>query len=117
MPQFLVAIHRPDDYQPSLEDETMMSDIHALNRDMEAAGVRVLALGLQPAAKARSLRKQPDGDVLVTDGPYLEAKEHVGGFWLLQCADMNEAVEWGRKAVTACRAPVEVREFFQRPGK
>jgi hypothetical protein len=48
---------------------------------------------------------------LITDGPYIETKEHIGGFWVLECADMDEAVEWGRKAVIACRAPVEVRQF------
>jgi hypothetical protein len=52
--------------------------------------------------------------VRVTDGPYLETKEHIGGFWLLKCANMDEALAWGRKAVVACRAPVEVREFLGR---
>ena len=113
--QYLVAIHHPDTYQPSLEDEAMMQKIHFLNEEMEAAGVRTFAGGLQPAAKAKSLRAQPGGEVLLTDGPYLEAKEHVGGFWLLECADLDAALEWGRKAVVACRAPVEVREFLQMP--
>jgi hypothetical protein len=62
--------------------------------------------------KAKSLRAQADGSVLVTDGPYLETKEHVGGFWLLDVADQDEALEWGRKAVFACRAPVEVRPLY-----
>jgi hypothetical protein len=53
--------------------------------------------------------------LLTTDGPYLEAKEHVGGFWILECADLEQALAWGRKAVVACRAPVEVREFFAQP--
>ena len=64
-----------------------------------------------PASMARSLRAQPDGKVLITDGPYLETKEHIGGFWVLEAADMNEALAWGRKAAVACRAPVEVRPF------
>jgi hypothetical protein len=51
--------------------------------------------------------------VLITDGPYLETKEHVGGFWILEVADMDEALAWARKAVVACRAPVEVRSFFR----
>ncbi len=55
---------------------------------------------------------QPDGKVLVTDGPYLETKEHVGGFWILEAANLDEALAWGRKAVVACRAPVEVGSFF-----
>ena len=64
------------------------------------------------ARSAKSLRAQPNGEVLITDGPYLEAKEHVGGFWVVEAADMEEALAWGRgrKAVVACRAPVEVRQ-------
>ncbi len=113
MTQYLIAIHHPDDYDPSLEGEEMERDIDVLNQEMQAAGVRVFAGGLQPAAKAKSLRAQPNGEVLITDGPYLEAKEHVGGFWLLEAVDMDEALAWGRKAAVACRAPVEVREFIR----
>jgi hypothetical protein len=110
--KYLVAIHHPDDYDPFVaEDKKMERDIDALNEEMIAAGVRVFAGGLHSASKAKSLRAQPDGKVLITDGPYLETKEHVGGFWLLEAADMDEALEWGRKAVIACRAPVEVRQF------
>jgi hypothetical protein len=116
MSQYLVAIHHHDGYVPSLEDASMMEDIHALNREMIAAGVRKFAGGLADAAKtAKSLRAQPDGKVVITDGPYLEAKEHVGGFWILEAADMDEALEWGRKAVVACRAPAEVRPFLSMP--
>ena len=115
MPQYLVAIHHPDDYKPSLEDEAMVGDIHALNREMIAAGVRNFAGGLGPASTAKSLRAKPDGGVLITDGPYLETKEHVGGFWILECADMDQALAWARKAVVACRTPVEVREIFFKP--
>jgi hypothetical protein len=114
MKQFLVAIHHPDDYDPSVEDETMVRDIDMLNEEMEAAGVRFFAGGLHPASSAKALRTMPGGKVLVTDGPYLETKEHVGGFWILQAADLDEAMAWGHKAAVACRAPVEVREFHQR---
>lgn len=115
MAQYLVAIHHPDDYDPSTEDEAMHRDIDALNEEMIAAGVRVFAGGLKAASRARSLRAQPDGKVLVTDGPYLETKEHIGGFWILEAADLDQALAWGRKAVVACRAPVEVREFHVMP--
>jgi hypothetical protein len=91
----------------------MVRDIDALNEEMTAAGARFFAGGLESAGKAKSLRKQPGGQVVVTDGPYIEAKEHVGGFWILEAADMNEALAWGRKAVVACRAPVEVRAFLR----
>lgn len=115
MPQYLVAIHHPDNYDASLEDATMHHDIDVLNDEMEAAGIRVFVGGLEPINKAKSLRKQASGQAIATDGPYLEAKEHIGGFWVLQCADMNEALEWGRKATVACRASVEVRAFGDPP--
>jgi hypothetical protein len=112
MTQYLVAIHRADDYDPAVaEDEAMHRDIDALNDEMVAAGVRVFVGGLKPPGSARSLRVQPDGEVLVTDGPYLETKELVGGFWVLEAASLDEALAWARKAVVACRAPVEVRPF------
>lgn len=111
MPKYLVAIHHPDDYDSSTEDAAMGQAIDVLNDEMQAAGARVLAMGLQGASRAKSLLAQPDGTVAVSDGPYLPGAEHVGGFWILECADMDEALEWGRKAVSACRAPVEVRQF------
>jgi hypothetical protein len=111
MTQYLVAIHHPGDYEPSPEDKAMERDIDVLNEEMEAKGVRIFAGGLRPASSAKSLRAQPDGKVLITDGPYLETKEHIGGFWILEAADLDEALAWGRKAVVACRAPVEVRPF------
>lgn len=113
MPQYLVAIHHPDDYDPfAAEDEAMHRDIDVLNDEMRAAGVRIFVGGLQPARRAKSVRARSDGKVIVTDGPYLETKEHIGGFWVLDVADLDEAVAWGRKAAVACRAPVEVRPFF-----
>ena len=112
MKNYLVTIHLPDDYDPAIaEDEAMGRDIDVLNEEMVAKGVRVFVGGLHPASSAKSLRAQPGGKVLITDGPYLETKEHIGGFWVLEAADMDEALEWGRKAAIACRAPVEVRPF------
>jgi hypothetical protein len=69
MTRYLVAIHHPDNYDASLEDEAMHRDIDALNNEMKAAGVRVFVGGLHPASSAKSLRAQPDGKVLITDGP------------------------------------------------
>jgi hypothetical protein len=112
MTQYLVAIHLPDDFDPSSVDKPMERDIDVLNEEMEAKRARLFAGGLRPAREAKSLRAQPDGKVLMTDGPFLETKEHVGGFWILEAADMDEALEWGRKAVVACRAPVEVRALY-----
>jgi hypothetical protein len=76
MPQYLVAGYLPDDFDPSQMDESVGLAIHELNKEMIAAGVRKFACGL---GAAKSLRAQKNGDVLVTDGPYLETKEHIGG--------------------------------------
>ena len=117
MTQYLVAIHHPDDYDPSVaEDEAMVRGIFALNDEMVAAGVRVFVAGLRPVSEATSLRPQRNGEVLITDGPYLETKEHVAGFWVLEAVDLDEALAWGRKAAVACRAPVEVRATFLKRG-
>lgn len=109
--QFLVSIHLPDDYDPAAEDAALRQDISDLNDEMLAEGVRVFVGGLQPATRAKTIRARNNGGMLVTDGPFVEAKEHVGGFWVLECASEDEALEWGRKAMLACRAPVEVRGF------
>jgi hypothetical protein len=69
MTQYLVAIHHPDDYDPSTENEAMSRDIDALNDEMVAAGVRIFVGGLSSARNAKSLRAQPGGKVLITDGP------------------------------------------------
>ncbi|MDO8359738.1 MAG: YciI family protein [Devosia sp.] len=111
MTQYLVAIHHPDDYDASAEGEAMQRDIRALNAEMKAAGAVIFVGGLAPASSAVSVRAKPGGGVLVTDGPYMETKEHIGGFWVLDAASLDEALAWGRKAAIACRAPVEVRAF------
>ena len=115
MPQYLVAVYHRDDYDPSVEPEEMIEEIHALNRELIAAGARKFACGISPARNAKSLRVQPEGKVLVTDGPYTETKEHMGGFWILECADMDEAMAWARKGAVACRASGEVRELLFKP--
>ena len=111
MPQFLVAIHLPDDFDPATETDATRSEISALNAEMQAAGVRRFAGGLQSATLAVSVRVRPGGDVAATDGPYLETREHIGGFWILEVADREAALAWARKAAVACRASVEVRAF------
>jgi hypothetical protein len=112
MPQFLVALYLPENFDPSTQDEAMVEEIHALNREMIAAGVRKFAGGLGPA---RTLRTQPNGEVLITDGPYLETKELVGGITIVEAASLDEALAWARKGAKACRAPVEIREIFFNP--
>jgi hypothetical protein len=111
MPQYLVANYLPDDFDPSTVDEATVHAINALNDELEAAGARLMACGLAPASNAKSLRGQPKGEVLITDGPYLETKEHIGGFWILEAADMEEALVWARKAAFDPRSRGEVREI------
>jgi hypothetical protein len=117
MPQYLVCNYLPDDFDPSTVTEAMMEEIHALNREMTAAGIRKFACGISPVANAKTVRKQSDGKVLVTDGPYTETKEHMGGFWILEAANMDEALAWARKGAISCEGVGEVREllFFPAP--
>jgi hypothetical protein len=111
MPQYFVTNYLPDDFDPSTVTAAMVRAINDLNDELEAAGARLLACGLSPASQAKSLRGQPNGEPLVTDGPYLEAKEHIGGFWILEAADMDEALEWARKACIDPSSRGEVREI------
>ena len=116
MPLYLSTIQLPDDFDPSTVDEAVMRDMAALGEEMEAAGiVPKFAGGLSPASNAKSLRVQPNGEVLITDGPYMEAKEHIGGISIMEFADMDEALKWALKGAKACRASGEVREIFFRP--
>src|ERR1051326_7065583 len=83
MPQYLVANYLPDDFDPATVTEAMIEEIHALNREMISAGVRKFACGISPSAKTKTVRKQADGRVLVTDGPYWRPRSTsaVFGFW------------------------------------
>src|SRR5690242_3713216 len=109
MPQYLVAGYMPDDFDPSSVTDEMGRAIHGFNKEMEDAGLLNLACGL---GAAKSFRPQPGGKVLVTDGPYLETKEHIGGLYILECADLEEAVAWARKGVAATQGHIELREIF-----
>jgi hypothetical protein len=110
--KFLVSIHRPTDYDhAAMLDAVARQAIDQVNEDMVAAGVRVFVGGLCSPSKATSLRLQPDGEVTVTHGPILNANEYVDGFWVLDCSDLDHAIEWGRRAALACRGSVEVRPF------
>src|SRR5690349_144164 len=112
MPQYLLAGYLPDNFDSSAQDATMVEAIHALNREMIAAGVRKFACGL---GATYTLRTQSNGEVLVTDGPYLETKEHVGGLSILETVDLDEALAWARKGAQVCGTPMEVREIFFMP--
>ncbi len=111
MPQYLLANYLPDNFDPSSMTEAAVRAISDLNDELEAAGARLMACGLSPASQAKSVRGQPHGEPLITDGPYLEAKEHIGGFWILEAADMEEALVWARKAAFEPGSRGEVREI------
>jgi hypothetical protein len=114
MPLYLWTSFLPDNFDPSTVTEAMIRDIDVMNDQLVAAGARIFGAGLYPASSAKCLRAKPDGKMVVTDGPYLETKEHVGGFIILKCANLEEALEWGRKGALACRTPVEIRPFLER---
>jgi hypothetical protein len=111
MRQYLLSIYQPDgDPPPDVDLEQIERDLAVLNDEMKAAGAWVFANGLHPAATATVVRVK-DGDTLMTDGPYLEGKEHVGGFTIVDAPDLDAALEWGGKLARAARLPVEVRPF------
>ena len=87
-----------------------MRGLESLNQEMKAAGAWVFAAGLHAADTATVLRPQGD-DVLITDGPFTEGKEHVGGFTIIDVDDLDAALDWGRKLATVVTLPVEVRPF------
>jgi hypothetical protein len=90
----------------------MERDIDVLLAEVDVAGAGIFTGGLSAGSSAKSLRAQLDGKVRITGGPYLKTKEHMAGLWTGKAADLDEALEWGRKAVIACRTPVEVRAFL-----
>jgi hypothetical protein len=114
MPLYLWTSFLPDNFDPSTVTEAMIRDIDVMNEELVAAGARIFGAGLYPASSAKCLRAQPDGKVVVTDGPFMETKEQVGGFIILKCANLDEALAWGRKGALACRTPVEIRPFLER---
>jgi hypothetical protein len=112
MPHYLISGYLPENFDPSSVDDAMIEGIYALNREMIAAGVRRFAGGL---GQAHTLRSQPNGEILITDGPYLETKELVGGITIVETDSLEEALEWARKGARVGRNNVEVREIFFDP--
>src|SRR5688500_10606304 len=117
MQQYLLTIYQPDGPPPSPEAlGQVMQRVNALEEEMKTAGVWVFSGGLHPPSTATVVTLR-DGNLLMTDGPYVEGKEHVGGFTVITAADLDEALEWARKLARALtldeRAglPIEVRPF------
>ncbi|MER7663311.1 MULTISPECIES: YciI family protein [unclassified Streptomyces] len=109
MKQYLLSIYQPDGEPPGPEVlEPIMRDLEAVNAEMREAGAWVFSGGLYPPSTATVVRLKDD-DLLVTDGPYVEGKEHIGGFTVIQAPDLDAALEWGRKLARAITLPIEVR--------
>jgi len=114
--QYLLSVY-PAAAQPDASPEAMQTiyrDVDALNSELQTAGAWVFAGGLHPESTASVVRLK-DGEVLTTDGPFAEGKEHIGGFWVIKAEDLDAALAWAAKATRACAAPIEVRPFEDEP--
>ena len=112
MTQYLLSVWMVEGDPIPSEDviQTMYADVEKFNEEVKAAGAWVFAGGLHPADTA-TVVKANDGEVVTTDGPFAESKEQIGGFWVIEAADLDAALEWAAKGSAACRGPVEVRPF------
>ena len=111
MPQYLMSVWHDEEYEVDFstpDAQRLGAQVGAFNGELEAAGAWVFGAGLLPASSATVLRPG-DGGVSMTDGPYAETKEQMGGFWVIEAADLDAALEWARKAAAACEGPVELR--------
>jgi hypothetical protein len=116
MKQYLLSVAMVDGAPPRSAADTQQAydQVSRLNVELQAAGAWVFAGGLQPASSATVVRT--DGtEVLMTDGPFTESKEHIGGVWIIEASDLDAAVAWAVKATRACGEPVEVRPFQENP--
>ena len=112
MKQYLLSVHgtHGDPMPPPDELQQMFDDVDKVNQEMMAKGVWVFGGGLTDPSDATVVRVEK-GRPMLTDGPFVETKEQLGGFWVIRADDLDEALDWARKATVACRAPVEVRPF------
>ncbi len=111
MTQYLLSVYQPDGPAPAPETlEKIMADVDAVDAAMRTAGVWVFSGGLFPPSTATVIRHD-GGDTLMTDGPFTEGKEHLGGFTIIDVPDLDAALQWGRRLSAATVLPVEVRPF------
>jgi hypothetical protein len=111
MAQYLLSVWHDDDYEVDFtteEAQHLAAQVGAFNEELQAAGAWLFANGLQPASSATVVRAN-GGQVSMTDGPYAETKEQMGGFWIIEAADLDAALVWAGKAAAACEGPVELR--------
>jgi hypothetical protein len=111
MNQYLLSIYQPDGEAPPRHIlQAVMRDVRSLRQEMKTAGAWVFGGGLHPPGTATVVRVQ-DGQLLTTDGPFAEGKEHIGGVTVIKAPDLDAALEWGSKLARATTLPVEVRPF------
>jgi hypothetical protein len=112
MTQYLLSVYIDESAEPPSEEllEQLYKDVDAVNQKMKDAGAWVFGGGLH-ATNAATVVRAKEGEVLTTDGPYVESKEQLGGFWIIECADLDAALKWAEQATVACQAPIEVRPF------
>lgn len=116
MQQYLLSIYQPDGPVPPPEVlDKVMRDVDALIKEIKAAGAWVFNGGLYPPSTATVVRLRDD-QLLTTDGPFAEGKEHIGGFIVIKAPDLDAALEWARKAARAVTLPIEVRPFARESG-
>ena len=117
MTQYLLSVWHAGN-GPDLADEEMqqsMKDVDVFNTKLQDQGAWLFAGGLASASTATVVRVR-DGDVLTTDGPYVETKEQMGGFWIIESPDLDAALALAAEGSVACRLPVEVRPFLSNEG-
>lgn len=116
MKQYLLSIYQPDGAPPARESlDRIMRDVNALRQEMKSAGAWVFSGGLHPVSTATVVRVK-EGEALLTDGPFIDGKEHIGGFTIVNAPDLDVALEWGRKLAAATTLPIEVRPFYEEGG-
>jgi hypothetical protein len=114
MKQYLLSMYQPDGPIPPPEVlEKVMRDLDAMNQEIKDAGSWVFSGGLYPPSTA-TVTRFSDGDVLTTDGPFAEGKEHLGGLWIIKAADLDAALGWSRRITSITTLPMEVRPFQDR---
>lgn len=116
MTQYLLSVHMVEGEEPPTDDamQAVYAAVDVFNAKLRAEGVWVFAGGLQ-AADTATVVDATSGETLMTDGPFAEAKEHLGGFWVITAPDLDAALEWAAEGSAACRGPVEVRPFQDEP--
>lgn len=114
MTQYLLSVYMEGDLPSGEEMEQVYKDVDVFNQELQAAGAWVFAGGLHPADTATVVRPRAT-DVVTTDGPFSETKEQLGGFWIIEAADLDAALDYAKRGAIACKGAVEVRPFQANP--